>query len=98
MCAFWFRILRYIYLFIHRFDSHFLYAIQLVEAYKVMESERNNLQQLLASHQTKTSKSVDEMYKKLELDKQTKDQLERDFRQLLSEKEEIIKSLRLQVC
>ncbi|RTG89014.1 uncharacterized protein DC041_0000792 [Schistosoma bovis] len=69
---------------------------QLVEAYKVMESERNNLQQLLASHQTKTSKSVDEMYKKLELDKQTKDQLERDFRQLLSEKEEIIKSLRLQ--
>uniref|UniRef100_A0A094ZP29 Golgin subfamily A member 4 n=1 Tax=Schistosoma haematobium TaxID=6185 RepID=A0A094ZP29_SCHHA len=69
---------------------------QLVEAYKVMESERNNLQQLLASHQTKTSKSVDEMYKKLELDKQTKDELERDFRQLLSEKEEIIKSLRLQ--
>uniref|UniRef100_A0A5K4EAY7 GRIP domain-containing protein n=1 Tax=Schistosoma mansoni TaxID=6183 RepID=A0A5K4EAY7_SCHMA len=69
---------------------------QLVEAYKVMESERNNLQQLLASHQAKTSKSVDEMYKKLELDKQTKDELERDFRRLLSEKEEIIKSLRLQ--
>ncbi|CAH8823939.1 unnamed protein product [Trichobilharzia szidati] len=69
---------------------------QLSEAFKVMESERNNLQQLLASHQAKTSKSVEEVYKKLELDKQSKDELERDFRQLLAEKEEIIKSLRMQ--
>nr|CAH8822058.1 unnamed protein product [Trichobilharzia regenti] len=69
---------------------------QLSEAFKVMESERNNLQQLLASHQAKTSKSVEEVQKKLELDKQYKDELERDFRQLLAEKEEIIKSLRMQ--
>ncbi|CAH8449224.1 unnamed protein product [Heterobilharzia americana] len=62
---------------------------QLEEAFKVMESERNNLQQLLASHQAKTSKSVEEVYKKLELDKQSKDELERDFRQLLTEKKRL---------
>ncbi|CAL8105634.1 unnamed protein product [Calicophoron daubneyi] len=65
--------------------------------YKVLQRERDNLRELLNTSQAKAFKRIDELKEEVELDKKAKQDVDTNFRLMLSEKDEIINVLRLQV-
>lgn len=70
---------------------------QLVDAYKALERERDQLKQLVESNQAKALRRLDELQDELELDKKAKRDVEVNYTLMLSEKDELIRVLRQQV-
>ncbi|THD24744.1 hypothetical protein D915_004413 [Fasciola hepatica] len=70
---------------------------QLINAYKALERERDQLKQLMEANQTKALRRVDELRDELELDKKAKHDVEVNYTLMLSEKDEMIRVLRQQV-
>ncbi|KAF8569320.1 hypothetical protein P879_04986 [Paragonimus westermani] len=70
---------------------------QVTEKCKQLEKERDQLHELLDISQTRTFRRIDELREQVDLDKKAKQDVEVNYNLMLSEKDEFIRVLRLQV-
>ncbi|KAA3673785.1 uncharacterized protein DEA37_0013485 [Paragonimus westermani] len=70
---------------------------QVTEKCKQLEKERDQLHELLGSSQTRAFRRIDELREQVDLDKKAKQDVEVNYNLMLSEKDEFIQVLRLQV-
>ncbi|KAF7233486.1 hypothetical protein EG68_05910 [Paragonimus skrjabini miyazakii] len=70
---------------------------QVTEKCKQLEKERDQLQELLDSSQTRAFRRIDELREQVDLDKKAKQDVEVNYNLMLNEKDEFIQVLRLQV-
>ncbi|TGZ75347.1 hypothetical protein CRM22_000447 [Opisthorchis felineus] len=70
---------------------------QAMDRFKKVEQERDHLRELLATQQTQAFRRMDELREELALDKKAKQDVDINYNLMLSEKEEFIQVLRLQV-
>ncbi|GAA48492.1 golgin subfamily A member 4 [Clonorchis sinensis] len=70
---------------------------QAMDRFKKVEQERDHLRELLATQQTQAFRRMDELREELALDKKAKQDVDVNYNLMLSEKEEFIQVLRLQV-
>ncbi|CAH8449167.1 unnamed protein product [Dicrocoelium dendriticum] len=70
---------------------------QAVSVTKRLEKERDQLVEALENNQAKVSRRIQELQEQCELDRRAKQDLETNYRLLLSEKDEFIQVLQLQV-
>ncbi|VEL40310.1 unnamed protein product [Protopolystoma xenopodis] len=71
--------------------------VVLVDAYKNLEMERDNVRELFGTSQEKAFRRISELQEQINLDQQAKRDLELNYRLLLDEKDEFAKVLRIQV-
>ncbi|KAF5397949.1 hypothetical protein PHET_08669 [Paragonimus heterotremus] len=70
---------------------------QVTEKCKQLEQERDRLQEILDSSQTRAFRRIDELREQVDLDKKAKQDVEVNYNLMLNEKDEFIQVLRLQV-
>ncbi|KER24228.1 hypothetical protein T265_08073 [Opisthorchis viverrini] len=70
---------------------------QAMDRFKKLEQERDHLRELLATQQTQAFRRMDELREELALDKKAKQDVDVNYNLMLTEKDEFIQVLRLQV-
>ncbi|OON21445.1 putative CRISPR-associated protein Csc2, partial [Opisthorchis viverrini] len=68
-----------------------------MDRFKKLEQERDHLRELLATQQTQAFRRMDELREELALDKKAKQDVDVNYNLMLTEKDEFIQVLRLQV-